>query len=80
MIRLTKEERDTQNGVSKMFRAPHFKVIDEDSGELVALHVAQKGFPCPKKTKITFAEGVSAELEILILLGIMTWRELVRRE
>ena len=59
----------------------HFKVVEEASGQLIALHVGELSIGKQGKRRATLkvAKGVSPELELLIVLGIAARREIKRR-
>ena len=70
--------KDTKvTGLSKLMLT-HFKVVDVESGELVALYVSHK--IGKKKGTMKFKPGLSEELEILFVLGVASWRDKIRRE
>lgn len=64
-------------GVKPKFGA-HLKVVEEGSGGLVALHICESLW-AKKKAALRFADGVGDDLEVLIVLAIATWREIIRR-
>lgn len=64
-------------GVAKVFSG-HYQVVDEGTGAEVARYVGVS-VPGRKKGTLMFAEGVSREMEVLVVLGVAAWREKVRR-
>lgn len=56
----------------------HFQVIDEATGEVIAYY-ASRSAPGRRRGVLTFKEGVSRDLEILIILAIISVREKRRR-
>ncbi|KAF2160859.1 hypothetical protein M409DRAFT_28739 [Zasmidium cellare ATCC 36951] len=70
----------THNGVAPHQRAmfSHMKVVDEASKEVIAVYVSTLTVKKRRGT-ITFAQGVSPELEVLCIMGFAAWREKIAR-
>lgn len=64
-------------GLSK-WMLTHFKVVDVDSGGLIALYTSNKFGR--KKGTVRLKSGLSQDLEILSMLGVASWKEKIRRE
>lgn len=56
----------------------HFKVVDEKSGDLLALYTAAVGGK--ESGTMSFKPGLPEDLEILFVLGVASWREGMRRD
>lgn len=70
----------TDHGVAPYQRAifPHMKVVEEETGEVVAVYNSILTVK-RKRGTIHFAKGVSPELEVLCVLGFAAWREKIAR-
>lgn len=68
---------DRQEMGVKRTASPHFKVVEVASKRLVGVFVSDKGFR--GKGSMQYAEGVSEDLQILILLVVASLRERRRR-
>ena len=55
----------------------HFKVVDDKSGDLLALYTAAVGGK--QSGTMSFKPGLPEDLEILFVLGVASWREGMRR-
>ena len=64
-------------GFSKLMLT-HFKVVEADSGEVIALYISNK--IGKKKGTMKLKSGLAEELEILCVLGVASWRDKMRRE
>lgn len=70
--------KDTKvTGLSKMMLT-HFKIVEVESGELVALYISHK--IGKKKGTMKLKPGLPEELEILFVLAVASWRDKIRRE
>ncbi|KAK3057995.1 hypothetical protein LTR09_001072 [Extremus antarcticus] len=59
------------------FLLTHFKVVEEATGELVALYVSQ---PTGKtKATLKMKAGMNEELQLLCIVGVVSWRDKIRR-
>ena len=63
----------TRNGVYY-----NYQVVEEASGELLAAYAGEKALG-RKRGTLRLAEGVNRQLEVLIVLAIASWREIIRR-
>lgn len=57
----------------------HFKFVDVESGSLVAVYVSKTYHPARMIGTLTLKHGLERELEVLIVLGVVGWREKMRR-
>lgn len=73
--------RSSENGVEGLHKISlaNFKVVDIESRELVAVYASETFHPAWMKGMLTLREGVSRELELVIALGVVGWREKMRR-
>ena len=72
------KSKDTNvTGFAKLMLT-HFKVIEVDTGELVALYTSNKFGR--KKGTVKLKSGLPQDLEILFVIGIASWRDKIRRE
>ena len=72
------KSKDTNvTGFAKLMLT-HFKVVEVDSGELVALYTSNKFGR--KKGTVKFKPDLPQDLEILFVLSIASWRDKIRRE
>jgi hypothetical protein len=57
----------------------HYKVVEKDSGEVVATYLTEAAFG--KRTgTLTLQHKVDPDLSIIIVTGIAEWREMARRQ
>lgn len=56
----------------------HFKIVEDDSGKVVALYVSEVGYG-KKKGTLKLAAGIGEDLEVLCVLGVASWRDKIRR-
>ena len=55
----------------------HFKIIDAESGEMIALYVSEK--IGGKKGTLSLKASLCGDLELLCVLGVASWRDKIRR-
>jgi hypothetical protein len=68
---------DHQTTAAQRLLLTHFKVVDEASGEMVALFISQTiGIA---KGTLRLKAGMDEGLEIICILGIGAWRDKIRR-
>ena len=72
--------RDAGHGVSGINRVlmSHYQVIDDDSGDTLAVYITSASIG-KRKGSLTLVQGVSQELEVLIVIVVASWREKARR-
>lgn len=84
-LQRTHSREDGVEGVMRKMNVNHFKVVEVGSdaagkkGEAVAVYVSETFHPGWMKGTLTLREGVDATLETLIVLGVLGWRETMRR-
>ena len=72
------KSKDTNvTGFAKLMLT-HFKVVEVDTGELVALYTSNKFGR--KKGTVRFKPDLPQDLEILFVMSIASWRDKIRRE
>lgn len=74
VLQRAKSEDTKATGLSRMLIA-HFKIVEESSGELIALYVSGM-----KKGTMKLKPGLTEDLEILCVLGVASWRDKLRRQ
>lgn len=72
----------SEHGVEGMNKANlnNFKVVEVGgSEEVIAVYVSETWHPGWMKGVLTLREGVSGQLELLVVMGVVGWREKMRR-
>lgn len=72
-LRRAKSAEHGGTGLQKLLLS-HFKIVDDASGEMIALYVSEAGI-ARKKGTLKIAASVSAEIEILIVLAVTSVRD-----
>ena len=78
MISRLNETERAVFGVKQGLRV-HFKVVEEASAVPMAVYLSGTAFKA-RKAELKMKEGLSEELSTLIVLGIIAWREILRRD
>lgn len=76
-LRRTSDPKHGVKGMGKVLMA-NYQIVREGSGEVVGYYTNET-MPGRKKGDLCLAEGISRELEILVVLGVVSWREKSRR-
>jgi hypothetical protein len=77
MLLRAKSEDTRVTGWSRLMLT-HFKVVQADSGEILALYISNK--IGKKKGTMRLKSGLAEDLEILCVLSVASWRDKIRRE
>ncbi|KAF2486546.1 hypothetical protein BDY17DRAFT_81036 [Neohortaea acidophila] len=56
-----------------------FKVVDEATGRIVALFVSHSAVGRRRPATLKFVEGLEAEFETVVVLGVLSWKDKIRR-
>lgn len=86
-LQRTHAKENGVDGVLRKVNLNHFKVVDvgpangsgEGGEEVVAVYVSETFHPGRMKGTLTLREGAEEGLEVLIVLGVVGWREKKRR-
>lgn len=61
-------------------KSGQYQVLEDGTKKIVARHKGEFKLGVRREKRVEFAEGVSEELEVLVLMGVCAWREKSRRK